>query len=95
MGPTCSRLATEVHHVVEVADGGDDSMDNLISICELCHRHLTAVMAASRGGQAAGGSTAASTGGPRSSSAPSPRRRRDRVRVGDRSAPVPRVIYLG
>jgi 5-methylcytosine-specific restriction protein A len=36
------RPATEVHHVIAKADGGDDSTNNLIAINEQCHRKLTA-----------------------------------------------------
>ncbi|MGO9382392.1 MAG: HNH endonuclease [Mycobacterium sp.] len=46
MGPTCTRLATEVHHVVEVSAGGDDSLTNLVSICEPCHQWVTTSAAA-------------------------------------------------
>ena len=32
------RLASEVDHVIELADGGTDAMGNLQSICGPCHR---------------------------------------------------------
>jgi 5-methylcytosine-specific restriction protein A len=57
MGPGCTRIATEVHHVIEVAAGGSDDLDNLISICAPCHKHITAT--------SAGGSKALHRGGPR------------------------------
>jgi 5-methylcytosine-specific restriction protein A len=57
MGPGCTRIATEVHHVIEVATGGSDDLDNLISICAPCHKHITAT--------SAGGSKAVHRGGPR------------------------------
>jgi 5-methylcytosine-specific restriction protein A len=28
----------EVHHKIRLADGGDDSLDNVIAICPNCHR---------------------------------------------------------
>lgn len=30
----------EVHHVVRLADGGDDTVDNAIALCPNCHRHV-------------------------------------------------------
>ena len=32
------RLASEVDHVIELADGGTDAMGNLQAICAPCHR---------------------------------------------------------
>jgi hypothetical protein len=43
--------------VIEVATGGSDDLDNLISICAPCHKHITAT--------SAGGSKAVHRGGPR------------------------------
>jgi len=44
-------LASEVDHIVSLADGGDDAMGNLESICGSCHRLKTArESAAGRGG---------------------------------------------
>jgi 5-methylcytosine-specific restriction protein A len=57
MGPGCTRIATEIHHVVEVSQGGSDDLDNLISICAPCHKRITAA--------SAGGSAAANRGGVR------------------------------
>jgi 5-methylcytosine-specific restriction protein A len=57
MGPGCARLASQVHHVKEVSAGGSDDLDNLISVCEPCHKHITAA--------SAGGSKAVDQGGPR------------------------------
>lgn len=38
----CGAPATEVHHVVAVADGGDlYGHDNLASVCPSCHATLT------------------------------------------------------
>ena len=34
----CGRAGRlELHHVIEVADGGDDSPDNLRALCRPCH----------------------------------------------------------
>jgi len=37
----CLGEATQVHHRVERIDGGDDSAENLIAVCEACHTRLT------------------------------------------------------
>jgi 5-methylcytosine-specific restriction protein A len=37
-GPRCAVLATEVDHVLNVANGGTDDMSNLVSACTPCHR---------------------------------------------------------
>lgn len=29
----------EVHHIITLADGGDDTLDNVIALCPNCHRH--------------------------------------------------------
>lgn len=36
-GSRCTTIATQVDHVVEVADGGTDDMSNLQSCCTPCH----------------------------------------------------------
>lgn len=30
----------EVHHVVQLAQGGEDTLDNALALCPNCHRHL-------------------------------------------------------
>ena len=42
----CVGTATEVDHIVEVADGGPDELSNARSACSPCHRRRTAVNAA-------------------------------------------------
>ena len=47
--PLCERCeaagrlvpATEVHHIVAVADGGSDTDDNLQALCKPCHSKIT------------------------------------------------------
>jgi hypothetical protein len=77
----CTRIATEVHHVVEVAAGGSDDPDNLVSVCGPCHTK--------QGGSA--------TNQPRSSSnAPASTPRRRRRRYDESTAPrtiIPRTGY--
>lgn len=34
--------ATEVHHVTKKRDGGEDSEDNLLTLCKPCHSKRTA-----------------------------------------------------
>jgi 5-methylcytosine-specific restriction protein A len=34
--------ATEVHHIVSLADGGTDDEENLMSLCKPCHSRFTA-----------------------------------------------------
>ena len=33
--------ATEVHHIIPVADGGTNSYDNLAALCKSCHSRIT------------------------------------------------------
>ena len=35
--------ATEVHHIVAIADGGTDNFDNLMGLCKSCHSRRTAL----------------------------------------------------
>ena len=35
----CAEKCFEIHHVVEIADGGTDDEDNLIVLCPNCHQH--------------------------------------------------------
>lgn len=35
-------LATEVHHIKAVRDGGSNSFDNFMSLCKSCHSKRTA-----------------------------------------------------
>lgn len=46
MGGGVLTVATEVHHIIAKRDGGDNSFDNLMSLCKTCHSKRTA-----RGGQ--------------------------------------------
>ena len=41
------RPAEEVHHIRPLADGGDNSDDNLMSLCKSCHSRIT--LASTRG----------------------------------------------
>ncbi|MEQ1936169.1 MAG: HNH endonuclease [Fimbriimonadaceae bacterium] len=34
------RNFLEVHHVVPLAEGGDDTMANAAALCPMCHREL-------------------------------------------------------
>ncbi|MBK8477805.1 MAG: HNH endonuclease [Opitutaceae bacterium] len=36
--PTCRGiLALDLHHIVEVSEGGGDTSDNLLALCPTCH----------------------------------------------------------
>lgn len=38
----CGRIATDVHHRTDIADGGDPwASSNLASLCKRCHSQLT------------------------------------------------------
>lgn len=37
-GPNCTRIATEVDHIIPLAHGGTDEDTNLRSVCTNCHR---------------------------------------------------------
>ncbi len=43
--PICEQCgleaATEVHHIIPKAQGGGDDEDNLLAMCERCHRTIT------------------------------------------------------
>ncbi len=40
--PTCRNiLALDLHHIVEVQEGGDDTVANLIALCPTCHALYT------------------------------------------------------
>jgi HNH endonuclease len=40
--PICAAtVGLEVHHIVEVAKGGQDEFDNLILLCANCHSRVT------------------------------------------------------
>lgn len=40
--PTCRNiLALDLHHIVEVAEHGGDTPDNLLALCALCHALYT------------------------------------------------------
>lgn len=41
----CPEPATEVDHIRALADGGDDSPQNLRAVCGWHHRRLTAIVA--------------------------------------------------
>ena len=38
----CGDKATEVDHVIELANGGTDELDNLQPLCKECHKVKTA-----------------------------------------------------
>lgn len=40
-GPGCTRTATEVDHILNLAAGGTNHPDNLTSVCATCHRTKT------------------------------------------------------
>ncbi|WP_312715495.1 HNH endonuclease [Corynebacterium flavescens] len=40
-GPRCTLVATEVDHIVSVAEGGTDDLNNLEAICSACHAPKT------------------------------------------------------
>lgn len=36
--PTCRMiLAIDLHHIIEVSEGGENTLDNLIALCPTCH----------------------------------------------------------
>jgi 5-methylcytosine-specific restriction endonuclease McrA len=43
----------EVHHVIEVEDGGTDAPDNLVAACKPCHQHYSAQRSQQRSVRAA------------------------------------------
>jgi 5-methylcytosine-specific restriction protein A len=47
-GPTCTRHATEVDHVIARADGGGDEPTNLRASCRACNSRGGAAMTNSR-----------------------------------------------
>lgn len=47
----CGAPATEVHHIVPVAAGGHDDIDNLASLCHACHVAETRRAARAGGGR--------------------------------------------
>jgi 5-methylcytosine-specific restriction endonuclease McrA len=38
----CGNLATDIDHIVEVANGGTDDIENLQPLCNACHKAKTA-----------------------------------------------------
>lgn len=38
----CTHKATQVHHILDVEDGGTDDDENLAGVCEPCHTHYSA-----------------------------------------------------
>lgn len=52
----CTVTSTEVHHVVDAADGGsdndfnDDGTPQLVGVCHECHKHVSAKTSAARRG---------------------------------------------
>ena len=44
----CTRMATEIHHAIEVVAGGSDRPDNLVSVCASCHAKLGAAAGTTR-----------------------------------------------
>lgn len=39
----CGNKATEIDHIVEVAEGGTDDIENLQPLCNPCHKVKTSV----------------------------------------------------
>lgn len=37
----CGAPASEVHHVVPRASGGEDALHNLVALCKPCHSRIT------------------------------------------------------
>ncbi len=37
----CENLASELHHIIAVEDGGTDDIENLMPLCEECHKEYT------------------------------------------------------
>lgn len=37
----CEDYATELHHIIAVKDGGTDDKNNLMPLCEKCHKEYT------------------------------------------------------
>ena len=37
----CENLASELHHIIAVEDGGTDEIENLMPLCEECHKEYT------------------------------------------------------
>jgi len=37
----CGDRATEVDHIIELARGGTNTIDNVQPLCKLCHKHKT------------------------------------------------------
>ena len=44
----CGEIGNEVDHVIELAAGGDDSIENLQVLCNPCHKAKTAKFNSSR-----------------------------------------------
>jgi HNH endonuclease len=36
--PTCRHIDIDIHHIIFVEDGGENSYENLIALCPNCHR---------------------------------------------------------
>ncbi len=41
-GPNCTRVATEADHVINLAEGGPDTLANMQGLCHICHAEKTA-----------------------------------------------------
>ena len=37
----CENYATELHHIIAVEDGGTDDIENLMPLCDECHKEYT------------------------------------------------------
>jgi hypothetical protein len=37
----CENYATELHHIIAVEDGGTDDIENLMPLCDECHKGYT------------------------------------------------------
>jgi 5-methylcytosine-specific restriction protein A len=53
--PDTTTHRLHVHHVVARAEGGTDSLDNLVTLCALCHPQVERSAPADLGGLRKGG----------------------------------------
>jgi len=70
----------EADHIIEVAHGGSDDLDNLRTVCKPCHRRRTALDAGMDASE--------------QFFAPAPPRPRRREPAPERPVQIPRTIYL-
>lgn len=36
----CQEVATQIHHKIEVKDGGQNTLENLLAVCFACHESI-------------------------------------------------------